>query len=215
MQPSELSTVPAPSTPLENHRRPECQLCWRALCICHLKQQQNNRLRLLIWQHPNEARHVKGTARLLHLCLENSELVIAKSLSADELRRACALPELSHAALLYPSSGQGEFTSRLSAQPAAIACLILIDASWRDSREILRNNPYLLDLPRYALQQNYAGQYQIRKAHKPGQLSSMEAGLYALQELRPAEIDYAALFKVFAAFNQFQAQYFQAKEKAP
>ncbi len=211
MKLSELPDTSTLTTMATNKARTECQQCLRALCICHLSQMQSNRLRLLIWQHPDEARHVKGSARLLHLCLKNSHILVAKSVSAEDLAKACEVDNLQSAALLYPSAAVGEFKAAQLATAAAINCLVLIDASWRDSRKILRDNPYLLDLPRYSLRHDYPGRYQIRKAHKPGQLSSMEAGLYALQELAPGDIAYQALFQVFEAFNQLQGAYFQRK----
>lgn len=199
--------------------RQDCARCLRALCICQLARPQVLPLRVLIWQHPDEVRHVKGSARLLHLCLPNSHIFSAEQLSLEQVLESAQLSSASELALLYPNGAlAGEFASQQSVHMACIKTLLLIDASWRDSRKILRLNPYLLNLPRYALQHHYPPRYHIRKAHKEGQLSSMEAGIYALQELAVASgsehdqcrsaVDAAALLAVFDAFVALQAQFF-------
>ena len=199
--------------------RQQCPHCLRALCICHLVQQQVSSTRLLIWQHPNEVHHVKGSGRLLHLCLPDSVIISAEHLRLQQVLEFAQLESSDELALLYPNDDlAGAFASSQIADCSKLKTLVLLDASWRDSRKLLRLNPYLLDLPRYALQHSYAPRYRIRKAHKAGQLSSMEAGIYALSEinktrrsdrvLADSPFNAAALLSVFDAFVDKQAAYF-------
>jgi DTW domain-containing protein YfiP len=162
--------------------RPLCPRCERPLpaCLCGLlPAAAANRIELQILQHPDEAGHAKGTATLLRLGLQRVQLETGLQFAPR--------PGL----LLYPGAG-----------PAPIAPaerLILLDGSWRGSRALLRSNPWLLALPRYGLPAR-PGAYAIRRAHRPGQLSSLEAGLQALAALEGDATPYAPLLAAFDAF---------------
>lgn len=79
--------------------------------------------------------------------------------------------------------------------------LIVIDGTWRKSRKILCKNPYLQTLPRLLLDDLPAGQYTIRKARKPHQLSTLEATSAALAQMEDNLKKYEALNNAFVAFN--------------
>jgi DTW domain-containing protein YfiP len=55
--------------------------------------------------------------------------------------------------------------------------LVVLDGTWRKSRKMLHLNPLLRRLPRLSLEDVPASNYLIRKAHKVGQLSTLEATL--------------------------------------
>ena len=79
--------------------------------------------------------------------------------------------------------------------------LIIIDGTWRKSRKILCKNPYLQTLPRLTLNDLPEGQYSIRKARKPHQLSTMEATSAALAQLEGDMLKFAPLNHAFSVFN--------------
>ena len=60
---------------------------------------------------------------------------------------------------------------------------MVLDATWRKSRKMLHLSPGLQRLPRLTLDDVPASRYAIRKAHKPGQLSTLEATCAALAQL--------------------------------
>jgi len=140
---------------------------------------------LLILQHPAEAGHAKNTTAFLTLGLSPA----ARLLRGEAFDAALASPG---AALLYP--GEGESTA-----PNDVRQLILLDGNWRQSRKLLAANPWLAALPRLALPAE-PGRYAIRRAHRPGQLSTLEAGLHALALLEGAPERLAPLW---AAFDEF------------
>jgi DTW domain-containing protein YfiP len=80
---------------------------------------------------------------------------------------------------------------------------VVLDATWRKSRKMLHQSPALQRLPRLALDDAPAGRYTIRKAHAPGQLSTLEATCAALAQL---EGDAARWQPLLAAFDGFVAQ---------
>lgn len=85
--------------------------------------------------------------------------------------------------------------------------LIVIDASWRQSRQMLTHNPLLQNLPRYALKDTPNSRYQIRRAHAPDQLSTLEACAYALMQLESANQELLRLLTAFDRLNQLQLEF--------
>ncbi len=141
---------------------------------------------LLILQHPAEAGHAKSTVAFLTLGLRPVRLLRGEAFDAT-----LAEPG---AALLYPAVG-----APAPAAPATVTRLVLLDGSWRQSRRLLAANPWLSALPRVSLPER-PSRYALRRAHRPGQLSTLEAGLHALALLegRPERFD-----PLWAAFDDF------------
>jgi DTW domain-containing protein YfiP len=172
-------------------------------CICHLISIVKTDIEVLILQHPLEVAQTKGTARLLHLCLPNSQLMIG------ELFDTQALSSAKHSILLYPITGE-DHSLGISQAPELNASaladftkvrLVVIDGTWRKSRKILSKNQYLQGLPRLVLKDLPIGQYTIRKARKPHQLSTMEAASAALSQMEASTQKYAPLDSAFSSFN--------------
>ncbi len=181
----------------EPGRRPICARCERpeAACICRWIRPIDNRVDLIILQHPLEAREAKNTASLLRLSLARCTVLIGEQFDPSELG------SLQGTALLYPATGDGA----PQAVPATVKRLILLDATWRKSRKMLHLNPWLLALPRLALPDPPASLYgALRRAQQAHQLSTLEAGALALQQVDDVDPErYAALL---AAFSGFVAQ---------
>lgn len=181
-------------------KRPRCHTCCRPMrtCLCALTVPVATATEVVIWQHPSEQDHPKGSARLLHLCLPNSRIVVGEqitpaALDIDPLR--CAL--------LYPSAG-GEAARRRGGEAARAAGsvdqLLLLDGTWRKSRRMYYLNPWLQDLPRLSLAAVESA-YRVRRAEQRYQLSTFEAAVLALQTLEPGTAT-APLERVFSGFVQ-------------
>lgn len=169
--------------------RAVCPRCERpaSTCLCAtLPAPLAHRTELLILQHPAEAGHAKNTAALLTLGLQSVRLVRGEVFDA-----ALAGPG---SALLYP--GEAE-----AGPVAEVRRLILLDGSWRQSRRLLAANPWLAALPRLALPK-LPSRYTIRRAHRPGQLSTVEAGLHALALLEGEPARFEPLWAAFDGFVQ-------------
>jgi DTW domain-containing protein YfiP len=72
---------------------------------------------------------------------------------------------------------------------------------------MLAQNPLLQSLPRYALKDVPNSRYQIRRAHAPDQLSSLEACAYALMQLESANEELRRLLTAFDRLNQMQLEF--------
>lgn len=168
--------------------RAVCPRCERpaTTCLCATLPDPPlaHRIGLLILQHPAEAGHAKNTAMLLARGLQRVRL-----LRGERFDAGLAAPGM---ALLYPGDGP-------PAPPDGIEQLVLLDGSWRQSRRLLAANPWLAALPRLALPVQ-ASRYAIRRAHRPGQLSTVEAGLQALAWLEGGPARFAPLWAAFDAF---------------
>jgi DTW domain-containing protein len=195
--------------------RPICPHCRRAqtACICHLISKVHSSVEVLILQHPLEVLETKGTARLLHLCLPNSRILAGEEYS--EIYDGKSLDKIIFTAkksiLLYPTTAE-DHSLGIAAPPELNPAwlndlknirLIIIDGTWRKSRKILCKNPYLQTLPRLVLQDLPQGQYTIRKARKPHQLSTLEASCAALAQLEMNTQKFEPITQTFHEFNTF------------
>ena len=154
-----------------------CCRCERpaAACICAFVTPVRNEVEVLILQHPSEAHEAKGTARLLQLSLARCTLLRGEhfDLPPADGRQTW---------LLYPRDEASGQSSSSQVMPSAIR-LIVLDGTWRKSRKLLHLNPWLLALPRYALQDAALSLYApLRRAQAPGQLSTLEATALALMQ---------------------------------
>ena len=163
---------------------------------------------VLILQHPLEMHNAKGSARLLHLSLPNSQLLTGEQFTPERL---AALLAGKHNVLLYPDT-PGDRSLGIAPPPTldpailldpAQLRLVVLDGTWRKSRKMLYQNPLLQQLPRLPLRDMPASHYLIRKAHAPDQLSTLEATCYALLQL---EQDVPRFVPLIAAFDGFVAQ---------
>jgi DTW domain-containing protein YfiP len=160
---------------------------------------------VLILQHPLEQHHAKNSARLLHLSLSHSRLIVGEAFDESSLRAALHAPK--YTVLLYPRAAPPlGLTPALD--PSRLADvdhlrLVVLDATWRKSRKMLHQSLLLQGLPRLSLDDVPVSRYVIRKAHKPGQLSTLEATCAALAQLENKAEEFLPLL---AAFNGFVAQ---------
>lgn len=171
---------------------------------------------VLILQHPLEADNPKGSARLLHLCLPHSRLLTGEVFTDEELFSAPSASaetpsRTRQSLLLYPDMPQDRALG-IAAPPTlspealrepAVLRLVVLDGTWRKSRKMLYLNPALQQLPRLSLRGLPPSRYQLRKAHQPDQLSTLEATCAALMQL---EGDAGKFEPLLTAFDRFVAQ---------
>jgi DTW domain-containing protein len=203
----------------DTHKRTLCTKCLRpqSACICHWMAPIAHETEVLILQHPLEVNQSKGSARLLHGCLTHSALVVGERFDEPALRSLLTGPKRS--VLLYPDTPD-DTSPDLRAPPVldpiwlqspAQLRLVVLDGTWRKSRKMLYLNPLLQALPRIALANLPPSHYAIRKAHRPDQLSTLEATCAALAQLEGVAEKFQP---VLNAFDGFVAQQFGFKNIA-
>lgn len=214
-------------------KRAQCATCLRpqSRCICPWIRPIAHQIEVVILQHPREVARAKGTARLLHLSLLHSRIVVGEvfarselqSLLTQPLQDGAAEPAPRQAVLLYPGTPQdpalGLLTPRLLAQdwkaePSRLR-LIVLDGTWRESRKMLYLNPLLQPLPRLPLHEQPSSRYLIRKAQRPDQLSTLEATCAALSQWEDGPEKFQPLLNAFDGFVAQQLGYRKTCQRDP
>ncbi|WAC73619.1 DTW domain-containing protein [Roseateles sp. SL47] len=188
--------------PLSTSRQ-RCGVCARPLagCWCACVRRVSNRVQVLILQHPDEVHQAKNTAALLHRCLDRAHLQVGETFDVPSSMGAMVL--------LYPdTSGDAHLpTARLwtsSNNAAGVLTLVVLDATWRKSRRMLYNNPWLATLPRFSLEAPPQSRYAIRRANGKDQRSTLEATALALTLLEGDSHRYQPLWQAMEAFVELQ-----------
>lgn len=188
-------------------RRPCCATCLRpaSTCICRWVTPVSNLVDILVLQHPSEVGQAKGSARLLQLSMEHCRVMVGESFEEEILqsllgtgsaapRTLLLYPSLQHSGMACPPALDPAWLT----QPARLR-LVVLDATWRKSLKILYCNPLLQALPRLALH-DLPSAYLIRKAHRPDQLSTLEATCHALMQIERQPEKYQPLLHAFDGF---------------
>ena len=212
-------------------RRLTCPVCERpsSACICQWIRPVVHTVEVLVLQHPLEVAHPKGSARLLHLSLPGSRLVVGETFapalldslltSPFTLPTAGEIASPRQALLLYPDGAASLAGSRgddcsaslsmdlpMLPSPAQLR-LVVLDGTWRKSRKMLHCNPQLAQLPRLSLHNLPRSRYRIRKAHRPDQLSTLEAVCAALVQLEGGCTNrFDGLMEAFDGFVALQVE---------
>lgn len=182
-------------------KRPSCERCRRPLshCLCAHIPALSNRVRVLVLQHPDEARHPLNTGRLAVLGLRNAELLVGERFAQLDALIAAAWqawllfpgPDAALPAPLAADAGPSE-----NAGVSGAALLIVPDGTWRKARQLIQANPVLDSLPRLGLPPGAPSRYRVRKAREPGAVSTIEAIARTLAILEPGQ-DFQPLLKPF------------------
>ena len=136
--------------------------------------------RIVILQHPRERDMPIGTGRMAHLCLPHSELHIGAHWQ-DHVRLAAALHDAERPAiLLYPANGARDI---LRDPPRGPVTLVVVDGTWSQAKNVVRDNPVLQALPRYAFAAPEPSEYRIRPEPAAEYVSTIEALMHVLGAL--------------------------------
>ena len=179
-----------------------CDQCAKAeaACLCAWIEQQDNQLAVLVLQHPDEINKAIGTARLVELGLKRARVVSGLGIVEADAMAVLAGLSAFKPLLLYPkalSESLPHFvldfeTEHFSVSPLlnAYDSLILLDGTWRNTRELLHVNGWLKTLPTLAIKHSESSRYRIRQAKQAGALATIEAVakvLSVLDETHQAE----------------------------
>jgi DTW domain-containing protein YfiP len=210
---------------------PDCPNCHKPLplCICDSITPIENRISLLILQHPQEQDRALGTARLLALHFKNAVLKIGLSWPSlsKALGRQVADPQ--RWAVLYLGSAKaadlktdrdivainrkGEVEDNQRAILKDIEGIVLLDGTWSQAKALWWRNAWMLKCQRVILGPSRPSLYgKLRREPRRDGLSTIEAAamLLAALEKRP---DIEATLS--ASFERMLAKYRQAQAVMP
>jgi DTW domain-containing protein len=209
----------------------DCPHCGKPmpLCICDSVTPLENRISLLILQHPQEQDRALGTARLTARHFPNA--VVRIGLSWPSLSKALGLPvhDPSRWAVLYLGSAKvedlntdaeivainrkGEMEEGQSAILNSIEGVVLLDGTWSQAKALWWRNAWMLKCQRVILGPKNPSRYgQLRKEPRRDGLSTIEAAgmLIGALERRP---DITATLD--ASFGRMLARYRQVQREMP
>lgn len=160
-----------------------CSGCGRpqVVCLCAALSVQDSRIRLIIWQDPTESRHPLSTAPLLQRSIRGSRLLVGERFSEADIFGA---GPATGRALLYPLAGKAALAEQ---EYAAVSQLLVLDGTWRKVRKLLLQNPWLQQLPHLQLLPQQKSRYAIRTSPRNDGLSTLEAGVMALNTLQQTQ----------------------------
>jgi DTW domain-containing protein len=171
------------------------------MCYCALLPRLETTTRVVILQHRRERDMPIGTARMASLCLPQAELHVGIDWTESEpLARALADPERPPV-LLYPGPGARDI---LREPPVGPVTLVVVDGTWSQARTVIRNNPILSSLPRYAFAAPEPSRYRIRREPRAEYCSTIEALMHVLGVLEGAPARFRALLVPFEAMIDAQ-----------
>src|SRR3954468_6078160 len=185
---------------------PDCPDCRKPLplCICDSVTPIENRISLLILQHPQEQDRALGTARLLALHFKNA--VVRIGLSWPSLSKALGRPvsDPSRWAVLYLGSAKvadldtdreivainrkGELEPDQRGILGDIEGIVLLDGTWSQAKALWWRNAWMLKCQRVILGPAQPSRYgKLRREPRRDGLSTIEAAamLVSALEKRP------------------------------
>lgn len=183
--------------------RAVCPRCRRpeSVCYCAHVTQLHTRTRVVLLQHPRERDVPIGTAHMASLCLPNAELHVGVHWRGSAaLARALSDPARP-AALLYPGEGAIDVVQH---PPTSPVTLVVVDGTWSQTRKVVRENPELGALPRYAFTPPTPSEYRIRKEPDDTCVSTIEALVHVLGALEGDPERCRALLLPFRAMVEAQ-----------
>lgn len=222
---SELSAGPPPAAPADPNA--ECPRCLkpRSLCVCEGIAPIDNKISLLILQHPQEQDRELGTARLTALHFKDALLKIG--LSWPSLTKILDRPtDPQRWAILYLGSVKakailperdivvvnksGNAVDHQDSALREIEGIILLDGTWSQAKALWWRNGWMLKCKRVVLGPKRPSRYgKLRREPRSDGLSTIEAAAMLLARLeRKPEIETA----LHASFERLLARY---RERGP
>ena len=207
----------------------DCPHCGKPtpLCICDSVTPIENRLSLLILQHPQEQDRALGTARLL--AKHFADATVKVGLSWPSLSKALGRPVENAArwAVLYLGSARaadldvegeivalnrkGEVADNQRAIFNKLEGVVLLDGTWSQAKALWWRNPWMLKCQRVILNPSHPSRYgRLRREPRKDGLSTIEAAatLLAGLERRPdiAETLNASFERLLTRYREVQAE---------
>src|ERR1700722_18445460 len=210
---------------------PDCPSCHKPLplCICDSITPIENRVSLLILQHPQEQDRALGTARLTALHFANAVLKIGLSWPSLSKALGRTVHDPSRWAVLYLGSAKvadlqtdrdivaisrkGEVEDNQRSILKDIEGIVLLDGTWSQAKALWWRNAWMLKCQRVILGPAHPSRYgNLRKEPRRDGLSTIEAAGMLLAGLENL-LDIAETLN--GSFERMLAQYLQAQGTTP
>jgi DTW domain-containing protein YfiP len=175
--------------------RENCPRCLRpaGLCLCADLAPAASRTRVVILQHPREARLAICSAWLARVALRNAEL--HQGVDLDALPRVHEVCADARAALLFPGPGAVPAAGRAGSPPSL---LVVVDGTWHQAERMIARSRLLSALPRLSVAPDGGEGYgDLRREPGAHCLSTLEAIALALSALEEDPARFAPMRRAF------------------
>jgi DTW domain-containing protein len=210
---------------------PDCPQCQKPLplCICDSITPIENKVSLLILQHPQEQDRALGTARLTALHFKNAVLKIGLSWPSLSKALGRKVNDPSRWAVLYLGSAKvadlettsdivainrkGEIEDNQRGILKDIEGIVLLDGTWSQAKALWWRNAWMLKCQRVILGPQHPSRYgKLRREPRGDGLSTIEAAAMLLSSLekRPDIAD-----TLHQSFERMLARYREAQKVLP
>ena len=192
-------------------QRDLCVRCLRArsMCFCTRIKSFRPNFKLILLQHPRERKNTIGTARLTHLCVEDSMIIHGSRFEADPYVTTLLSNHENYCVVLYPgaeafnlSEGEVSFTTAVKNRKLVV---FVVDGTWALAKGMLRRSPRLLALPQICFTPTRLSRYIVRRQPKDFCLSTIEA-VYELISLIDPKTDASVLLDTFSHLVEQQVE---------
>lgn len=205
-----------------------CATCLKPehLCVCESIEPVDNRVFVLILQHPQEKREILGTAQIAHLQLRNSAVRIglswpglkrilghevdprrwgvlylgtAKQGAQQEAKQEAKQGGEAPKLPLAVVDRNGKPVSGGDAVLAGLEGIIVLDGTWSQAKTLWWRNPWLIKCRRLILHPPMRSLYgQARREPRRESVSSLESAAFVLATLEKDPALYDRLLRPFA-----------------
>lgn len=176
---------PQVSNDLPETRCPKCHLL-RVACLCRKVPKLESSVLFFLLVHQRELGKGSNTGHLVFNALANASYELwARTEPPKNLLALLNSP--SHQGYLLFTAQEGsplvDDIHREQSSNDKIPVCILIDSTWQQARKMVRQSPYLKDLPRLSLSPSDKSQYRLRRNQLDVGMSTCEAAIGLLEQL--------------------------------
>lgn len=166
-------------------QRPMCRKCKKALhtCYCAALRPFASPVPFVILQHSDEARNAIATARMAHLSMTNSELIIDRHFENNARVGALLADETHQHLILYPSADAMPLDEAIAQEDDKRPITFwVLDAKWAQVPKMLRLSPNVRAIPRVKFNPEKASGFRIRRQPKKACLSTIESIHFVIEK---------------------------------
>ena len=205
--------LPPPAVVSSRPVRPTCRRCLRPepFCVCSGLGPIRSRTRVVLLQHPREARLAICSAWLTRVALESAEL--HRGVGFESHPRVREVVSSPGTALLFPGEGSRPVEAAAAEPPRT---LVVVDGTWLQAGKMLERNPAVAALPRLAVAPARPSGYgALRREPAEGHLPTIEAVALALGVLGRDPARFEPMVEAFRRMVELQLACSRGERRSP
>ena len=197
-----------------------CLKCFKAkkACLCKYTKEIGINVKFIFLMHPKEAKRQRtGTGRIAKISLKDSEIIVGIDFSHNSHLQQLIHDSKYFPVMMYP--GEDAWNAKKEGFKEALGnktlLVIILDATWFCAKQLIKKNPWLLELPRFSFYGRYSSIFTFKHEPEPDYISTVESCYYLIKEMQSVnlvdkDIDPEPMMN---AFKQMIKQQLQAENE--